>query len=96
MLHTHIILKQKPDSNQYLIFLCCPAIESWLLSAAKEANVKAEDYNINSEMKYFKRVTKNQNISKNKDFMDFLRAIKKANPESFNFMRIILDKLQKK
>ncbi len=90
----NIILKKRPKSNQFLIFLCCPAIENWLLTAAKEAGVKSEDYGISSKMKMFIRVTKNRNVSKNINFMKFLRKIRKANVESFYCMKKVLEKLQ--
>ena len=38
----NIILKQKPNSNQYIIFLKPKAIERWILDAAKGVGIKAE------------------------------------------------------
>ena len=90
-----ITLKQKPNTNQYLIFLCCPALENWLLSAAEEAKIKPEDFNLKSDIKQFCRITKKDNVSKNSDFLNFLREIKKANPQPFSFLTEILDNLLK-
>ena len=42
----NIFFKRKPETNQYLIFLCCPAIENWLLDAAKSVNILPSDYDL--------------------------------------------------
>lgn len=85
-----IIFMKKPNSNQYLIYLCCPAIEQWLLDSAESVNVRPEDYGFSSSIKEFKSKTKSSTIEKNQNFYNFIRQIKRRNAESFIFLDKIL------
>ena len=58
----NIILKQKPDSNQYVLFLKPKAVEKWILDAAKSVNISPEKYGLPSGIKQFAKRTKNVNI----------------------------------
>jgi len=74
---------QKKGTNQFLIYLCCPAIESWLLKSAEQANVKPDDFGIPSDIKGLCKITKKQYLARNSNFKLFLEAILNKNPESF-------------
>ncbi len=89
----NIILKQKPNSNQYVIFLKPKAVERWILDAAESVNIKPEDYNIPSELKELIKITKHINISENQNFKNFIRVIKRKNAEPFIFLKDILNTL---
>ena len=89
----NIILKQKPNSNQYIIFLKPKAIEQWILDAAKGVGIKPEDHKLLSGMKEFKKQTKSVNVSKNENLKKFIRAVKKEKAEPFEYLSEILHKL---
>ncbi len=88
-----IILKRYPESNQYLIFLCCPAIENWLLQAAASVGVEPEDFQLPSKLKEFCRLSKSQNVLKDRNFMDFIREIKKREAMPFKYLKEIIERL---
>jgi len=89
----NIILKQKPNSNQYIIFLKPKAVERWILDAAESVNLKPEDYKLPSKMKEFTKQTKHVNISQNKKMVKFITDIKKAKAEPFIYLKDILHTL---
>ncbi len=89
----NIILKHKANTKQYVIFLLPKAIEKWILDAAKSVEIKPEDYKLSSDIKKFKKETKNENIYKNKNLIKFIRDIKKKKAEPFVFLQEILQKL---
>ncbi len=89
----NILLKKKPDSNQYVLFLKPKAIERWILDASKNVEIKPENYNLSSDVKIFGNQTKNMNASKNKNLIKFIKDIKKAGAEPFVFLQEILHNL---
>ena len=91
----NITFKKKHNTNQYLIFLCCPAIENWLLNAAKEAQANMADFGITDEIE-FRRRTKKQTVSKDENLVRFIRHIKRRNPEPFVFLKEIIDEIENK
>ena len=46
----------KKDSNQYLIELCCPALEKWLLNSAESVTINLADYNLPNDVKELKDI----------------------------------------
>ena len=83
-------LKHKPGSNQFIIILCCPAIEMWLLNSAKSVSIIPEDYEMSSNVKIFGKTIKSINIAKNENFMKFIRTIKHEKAESFTLLSNVL------
>ncbi|OFX57039.1 MAG: hypothetical protein A2046_07585 [Bacteroidetes bacterium GWA2_30_7] len=86
----NIFFCKKHNSNQYLIYLCCPAIERWLLDSAKSVNIKPEDYGFSSKIKEFVKDTKSITIEKNQNFYNFLKEIKRKKASSFVFLEKII------
>lgn len=80
-----LILKRHNHKKQYLI-LICPEIEEWLLMNANASNIKPSDYNLASDLKGFKQITKTQNIDLNVEFYRFIKSlINKNSPGIITF-----------
>ncbi len=93
----NIILKYKKNSNQYILFLKPKAIERWILDAAADANINPEDFNIPTDLKKLRKITKSITVSKNTDFINFIRKIKNKKAEPFVYLQqILLTLLNKK
>ena len=86
-----ITFKQKPETNQYLLFLCCPALEAWLLKTAKSVNIDPGKFNLPNDANKLGRITKKETVSKNNDFMDFLREIRRKKAPAFQYLKEIVD-----
>lgn len=89
----NITFLKKPKSNHYLIYLCCPAIERWLLDSAKSVNLKPEDYGFSSNIKNFVKDTKSISIENNLDFYKFLKEIKRKKAPAFEYLEEILNSI---
>jgi hypothetical protein len=71
----NLLLKRKPTSNHYLIYLC-PEFEQWILNCSREVGLMVGDYNLPDNPKLLHHITQRENISQNKDFMRLLNDIK--------------------
>ena len=69
-----LILKKHTRKKQYLI-LICPEIEEWLLMNANTTNIDLSGYNLPSNLKGFKQITKTQNIDLNIEFYRFVKSL---------------------
>lgn len=69
-----LILKRHTHKKQYLI-LICPEIEDWLLMNANATNIDPLSYNLPSNLKGFKQITKTQNIDLNIEFYRFVKSL---------------------
>ncbi|MCU0444044.1 MAG: hypothetical protein MUE85_03945 [Microscillaceae bacterium] len=78
----NLILKQKPDTNQYLIIIC-PELEQWLLTSASQVNINPENFNLPDNPKKLHNISQKTDVAKNQDFTDFLQAIKNAGSPNF-------------
>lgn len=74
----HLILKKhKAIDNQFLIIIC-KDLENWLLYSAKIAEISPKQFHLPEDIKSFKGIVKDKIISNNQSFIQFLKAIKKA------------------
>lgn len=85
----------KKDHNQYLIELCCPAIEQWLLDSASEININPVDYELPSKSKELKAISGRQAIRTNQNFIRFIRELNTRNAPAFVYLNELLDELFK-
>ncbi len=83
----------KKDHNQYLIELCCPAIEQWLLDSANEFNINPVDYELPSKSKELKAISGRQAIRNNKNFIRFIRELNTRNAPAFVYLNELLEEL---
>ncbi|MBC8487619.1 MAG: hypothetical protein H8D45_16435 [Bacteroidetes bacterium] len=88
-----IIYKKKPNSNQHLIYLCCNGVENWILKAAMSVKINPIDFNLPEYEKELKKITQHTNISKNQDFLDFIKIIKERKAPAFSLLEDILNKI---
>ena len=68
------ILKKHRERKQYLI-LVCPEIERWLLMNANSVHLNPPDFNLPTDLRGFKQITKTQNIDSNLDFYQFIKEL---------------------
>jgi hypothetical protein len=80
----------KRKDNQFLIELCCPALESWLLKSAESAGINLEDFGFENSLEAFKRNLKSQTILKDSEFKKFLFALKESKNEYFERFNSVL------
>jgi hypothetical protein len=78
----NIILKQKSDTNEYLIVIQ-PAAEKFLIEAANEVNLNFQLYNLPEDFKGFKNRLKNPSIEQDADFQRFINDLMLQNASSF-------------
>jgi hypothetical protein len=69
-----LILKKHKVRKQYLI-LICPEIEEWLLTNATSVQVDPSNFNLPSNLKGFKQITKTQSIDLNIGFYRFIKLL---------------------
>lgn len=79
------------NKNQFLIELCCPALERWILDAADSVSVKLEDFKFQNDIKLFTKELKSNPITTDKNFRSLLKEIKNKNPKSFEVFQKYLD-----
>jgi hypothetical protein len=72
---SNISLHLVPDTLHHVIILK-PAIEKWLLEAGHAVNVKPEKHNLPKDFDQFRNLLKDQQLSKNNDFRNYLNAIR--------------------
>lgn len=77
-----LILKQKANTNHFLIVIS-PELEAWLLESAKMVNINPKDFSLPENPKQLHHITANVNLEDNKNFINFLKAIKKAEAKPF-------------
>lgn len=71
-----VLLRHK--ENEHFLIRICPALEKWLLDAAKEAGITSDDHPICKDLETLKSVTKHEYINKNQDFTRFLKALNRS------------------
>jgi len=86
-----ILYKRKEHSNQFLISLCSNGIENWISNAAISVKVSRVNFSLPEDFKVFLRTTKHESITSNKDFFNYLTAIKNSGSESFVCFEKILE-----
>ena len=69
-----LIFKKHRERRQYLI-LVCPEIERWLLMNANSVHLNPPDFNLPTDLRGFKQITKTQNIDSNLDFYQFIKEL---------------------
>jgi hypothetical protein len=77
-----LILKHKLNTNHFLIVVN-PELEAWLLKSAKMVNINPKDFSLPENPKQLHHITANVNLEDNKNFINFLKAIKKAEAKPF-------------
>ncbi len=77
-----LILKQKPNTNHFLIIVS-PELEAWLLESAKMVNINPKDFSLPENPKRLHHITAKVNLEDNKNFINFLNALKKAEARPF-------------
>ena len=75
------------ESNRNRIFILCPALEEWILKAAKEADLDIERYSLPSTSKKLHRVI-NLDLSK---FERLLEVLKDKAPERLKALKKLLE-----
>lgn len=83
----------KKDHNQYLIELCCPAIEQWLLDSANVISINPTDYELPSKSKELKAISGRQAIRTNQNFISFIRELNSRNAPAFVYLNELLNEL---
>jgi hypothetical protein len=92
----NIILKQKPETNQYLLVLC-PELEAWVLENARSVHINPTDFDLPADPKIMHdRVTQLTTVKDNENFTNFIKVIKKAGAQGFIMLQAWLDELQGK
>jgi hypothetical protein len=69
-----LILKKHTEKKQYLI-LICPEIERWILMNANSVHLNPTDFNLPTDLRGFKQITKTRNIDSNLDFYQFIKEL---------------------
>jgi hypothetical protein len=80
-------------NNQYIIELCCPAIERWLLDSADSLGLDLDTFGLSKDIKQFKKVTKSLGILKNNDFKNFIRELNSRSAPAFVYLNELLNEL---
>lgn len=71
-------LLKHPKKNHYLIYVV-PAIEKWIIQNADEVNVHLSTYNLPHDYSELQNHTKVKTSSKDENFKDLFRALKRQN-----------------
>jgi hypothetical protein len=71
-----VLLKHK--IHPHFLVRICPALETWLLEAAKEAGISPKEYPICEDLNALRSATKNIELSKNQDFTRFVKALNRS------------------
>ncbi len=77
-----LLLKQKSNTNHFLIVVS-PELEAWLLDCAKSVNINPKDFSLPENPKQLHHITSDVNLENNKNFINFLKAIKNAQASPF-------------
>lgn len=72
----------KHQTRQQYLVVICPAIEQWLLNAAKEVNLNLADFGLKENLKELSVLTKSIHLSKNQNFTAFIKGLLKAESAS--------------
>ena len=73
----HIIVSKHHDRPHYLIQIC-PAIEVFILSAAKELNISLSDYGLPDEFNELRKKTKTITAKEDVKFANLFRVLRQA------------------
>jgi hypothetical protein len=84
-----IFYKKKSDCQHFLIFLK-PAVEKWLLKAASKVDISISDFGFQSDVKVLKNETTHIKIRDDKNFRNFILAIKNAESPAMKFLTDII------
>lgn len=88
-----LIRKKHPDNKHHIIVLQ-PAFEDWIFNAADDLGIDPKKYGI-SNKKYFRKITKDQNVHKNDNVKQFLNAIKQKKGSPMNTLKKWIDEILK-
>jgi hypothetical protein len=83
-------LKKHKQKEHYLIVIC-PEIENWLLTDARSANINISKFDLPSDLKGLKAISKTQDISKNINFHRFIKALIKSEAPSITRLQSWLE-----
>ena len=81
-----LIFLKHPAQNHYLIKIA-PAFERFITNAANEVGVNKTDYRLPPNDKNFRDITKDEKLSKNQNFVNFLNAVIANNPSAIQDLR---------
>jgi len=71
-----------------------PALEKWLLTSAELSSIPLkEDYDLPNDFKELGYLIKNTEVDRNQDFIRFLKALKRANPEPIATLKSWLEEI---
>lgn len=80
----NVILFKHPEKHHYLIFH--PPIESWLLEQAKEKSLALADYELPTDLKSLRKVTKVTSSKNDHRFKRLFRDLKAKNATGINLL----------
>ena len=86
-----VVLLQIPDYTRYLIKLL-PSFEDWILTTGALCGIMPENYKY-SDIQRFKRDCKREDVHKNQEIRNMLKAIVRADPEPVKALREWLHKI---
>jgi hypothetical protein len=89
-----LILKKHRNRKQYLIMIC-PEIEEWLLMNAISVNLDLTNFNLPSNLKGFKQLTKTQSIDSNIEFYQFIKHLLNKNLPGIMTLKDWIDAFKK-
>lgn len=87
-----LFLKQDVGTEHYFIFIK-DKLEKFLLKAARESEIDPVQYNIPNDFKKLGYLIKTTEVDRSQDFIRFLKALKRANPEPIATLKSWLDEL---
>lgn len=88
----NVVLKQKNDSEQYLIVLQ-PELERFLITCSEELKLDLADFNLPTELEQLISITKNVSIANNHNFKRLLKALLES--EDFKGLEEFLTSLKR-
>ena len=88
-----LILKQLPNSNKHLIFIC-PEFEPWIWQRAADCGINPNDSNFGFvSLDVLNKVSKKNEIHEQKEFKKFVNAVVQKNPPAIVTLRNWLSKV---
>jgi preprotein translocase subunit Sss1 len=88
-----VILKQKPNWEEYLIVLK-PAIEKFILQCSIEAELNILDFDLPDSVPDLREITKTEKIETNVSFKRLLKEISENNSTNFEFLKSLFAELK--
>jgi hypothetical protein len=90
----NLVLKKHKERKHYLV-LICPEMETWLTNEAMSSNLSLKDFELPTEMKGFKALTKTQRIRKHAGFYRFIKALIREQAPSITTLKTWIELYKK-